>query len=142
MSQKPSHGLPIVDASEVGMSADRLMNLDKHFKKYVDENLLSGWAVTVAREGKVAHSASGGLADRESSKPIADDTIYRIFSMTKPITAVAALMLWEEGLFELTDPVSKFIPEFGESKVFEGGSFLRPVLGPQTKAVRSASFGR
>ena len=135
MSQKTSHGLPIVDASEVGMSAERLMNLNKHFKKYVDEDLLSGWAVTVAREGKVAHSASGGLADRESSKPIADDTIYRIFSMTKPITAVAALMLWEEGLFELTDPVSKFIPEFGESKVFEGGSFLRPVLGPQTKAM-------
>jgi hypothetical protein len=48
MSQKPSHGLQIVDASEVGMSADRLTNLDKHFKKYVDENLLSGWAVTVA----------------------------------------------------------------------------------------------
>ena len=135
MSHTASHGLPFVDASEVGMSAERLARIENRFKSYVDESLLAGWALTVAREGKIALSASCGLADRENNKPIADDTIYRIFSMTKPITAVAALMLWEEGKFELHDHVSKFIPEFGDSKVFLGGSFLKPMLGPQTSAM-------
>jgi CubicO group peptidase (beta-lactamase class C family) len=125
MSSTSSHGLPFVDASEVGMSAERLARIENHFKSYVDESWLSGWALTIAREGKIALSASCGLADRENNKPISDDTIYRIFSMTKPITAVAAMMLWEEGKFELHDHVSKFIPEFGESKVFLGGTFSR-----------------
>ena len=135
MSHTGTHGLPFVDASEVGMSAERLARIETRFKSYVDESLLSGWALTIAREGKIALSASCGLADRENNKPITDDTIYRIFSMTKPITAVAAMMLWEEGKFELHDHVSKFIPEFGESKVFLGGTFLKPMLGPQTSAM-------
>jgi CubicO group peptidase (beta-lactamase class C family) len=62
--------------------------------------------------------------------------MWRIYSMTKPITAVAALILWEEGRFELNDPVSKYIPEFADTKVFRGGTFLAPVLGPQTEPMR------
>jgi CubicO group peptidase (beta-lactamase class C family) len=108
MSTTASHGLPFADANEVGMSAERLARIEDRFKTYVDESLIAGWALTIAREGKVALSAQYGLADRENNKPIADDTIYRIFSMTKPITAVAAMMLWEEGKFELHDHVSKF----------------------------------
>jgi len=108
MSNTAGHGLPFVDASEVGMSAERLARIEGRFKTYVDESFLSGWALTIAREGKVALSASYGLADRENNQPISDDTIYRIFSMTKPITAVAAMMLWEEGKFELHDHVSKW----------------------------------
>ncbi|MEY4248007.1 MAG: hypothetical protein RIS69_1554 [Actinomycetota bacterium] len=78
MSNTAGHGLPFVDASEVGMSAERLARIENRFKSYVDESFLSGWALTVAREGKIALSASCGLADRENNKPISDDTIYRI----------------------------------------------------------------
>jgi len=128
-----NHGLPLVSPGEVGLSPERLARLDAHFTRYVDEGRLAGWQVVIARDGKVAHSSRCGLADREEGRPVADDTIWRIFSMTKPITAVAALMLWEEGRFELNDRVSKFIPEFGESKVWRGGTFVNPILEPQTE---------
>ena len=128
-----NHGLPLVSPGEVGLSPERLARLDTHFTRYVDEGRLAGWQVVIARDGKVAHSSRCGLADREEARPVADDTIWRIFSMTKPITAVAALILWEEGRFELNDRVSKFIPEFGESKVWRGGTFVNPILEPQTE---------
>jgi CubicO group peptidase (beta-lactamase class C family) len=131
-----NHGLTQVDPGEVGFSAERLSRLDTHFERYVTDGLLAGWQVVVTRDGKVAHTASRGLADREASRAVTDDTMWRIYSMTKPITAVAALMLWEEGRFELNDPVSKFIPEFGDTQVFLGGTFLKPVLGPQTEPMR------
>ena len=83
MSHSASHGLPFVDASEVGMSAERLARIETRFKSYVDESLLSGWALTIAREGKIALSASCGLADRENNKPITDDT-----TTNKPSTMV------------------------------------------------------
>ncbi|MFM8531531.1 MAG: serine hydrolase domain-containing protein [Ilumatobacteraceae bacterium] len=130
------YGLPRVDPSEVGLAPDRLARLDAHVARYVDDGRLSGWQMVVTRDGKLAHAARCGLADREAGRPVADDTVWRIYSMTKPITAVAALMLWEEGKFELNDPVRRFIPEFGDSKVFLGGTFLKPVLGPQTEPMR------
>ncbi|MGA1682795.1 MAG: serine hydrolase domain-containing protein, partial [Ilumatobacteraceae bacterium] len=65
--------------------------------------------------------------------PVADDTIWRIFSMTKPITSVAAMILWEEGRFELRDPVAKFIPEFAETKVWRGGTWVKPLLEPMSE---------
>lgn len=132
-AETPLAGLERVEPSEVGMDAERLARIDKHFARYIDKSLLTGWQVVVTRDGKVAHNSNCGLADRENGISVADDTIWRIYSMTKPITAVAALMLWEEGLFEMRDPVSKFLPEFANTKVWNGGTFVKPVLGPQTE---------
>lgn len=115
------------------MSPDRLTRIDRHFTQYIDKGLLTGYQLVIARDGKVAFTSSQGLADREATRPVADDTIWRIFSMTKPITAVAAMILWEEGRFELHDPVAKFIPEFADTKVWRGGTWVKPVLEPQSE---------
>lgn len=125
-----NHGRPVVDPSEVGLSPDRLGRIDRHFAQYIDKGLLTGYQLVIARDGKVAFTSTQGLADREANRPVAEDTIWRIFSMTKPITAVAAMILWEEGRFELHDPVAKFVPEFAETKVWRGGTWVRPVLEP------------
>src|SRR3954462_690746 len=95
------------DPVSLGFDVDRLARIDRHFARYVDDGRLASWLAVVARDGRVAHVASAGDA------PV--DTVWRIYSMTKPITSVAAMMLWEEGAFELTDPVAKFIPGLGEA---------------------------
>jgi len=100
-----------VDPAEVGLDAERLGRIDGTFARYVDDGRLAGYLVTVSRHGKLAHVSSYGARDREEGLPVESDTLWRIFSMTKPITSVAALMLYEEGAFELTDPVSAFISE-------------------------------
>jgi CubicO group peptidase (beta-lactamase class C family) len=90
----------------------------------------------VSRQGRLAHVSSYGLRDIEAGLPVETDTLWRIYSMTKPIISVAAMMLYEEGAFELTDPVSKFIPAFADIRVYGGGSDLRPVTVPVTEPVR------
>ncbi|HEV8063337.1 MAG TPA: serine hydrolase domain-containing protein, partial [Acidimicrobiales bacterium] len=84
----------------------------------------------------IAHVAKYGLADMEAKTPVEDDTIWRIFSMTKPITSVAAMMLYEQGALELTDPVSRYIPSFEDVRVWVGGSSVRAVTEPATEPVR------
>ena len=86
------------------MSAERLARIDTHFRKYVDDGRLPGWLISVSRHGKLVHLSTYGHRDIEASTPVETDTLWRIFSMTKPITAVLALQLWEEGAFELNDP--------------------------------------
>jgi CubicO group peptidase (beta-lactamase class C family) len=122
-----------VDPGEVGLDATRLQRLDTHFQRYVDDGRLAGWLLAVTRGGKIAHLATAGQRDTEDALPVTPDTIWRIYSMTKPITSVAALMLWEEGRFELKDPVAKFLPEFAEQKVWRSGSATSPVLEPVTE---------
>ncbi|GAA1878805.1 serine hydrolase domain-containing protein [Pseudonocardia ailaonensis] len=114
------------DPAEVGLDAERLGRIDRHFARYVDEGKLAGWSVAVARRGRVAHLAHHGLRDIEAALPVEDDTIWRIYSMTKPVTSVAALMLWEEGALELTDPVAKYIPAFADTRVYRSGSAVNP----------------
>jgi CubicO group peptidase (beta-lactamase class C family) len=125
-----------VDPAEVGFAADRLRRLDDNFTRYVDDGLLKGWLLTVSRQGKLAYVASHGQRDAEADLPVEPDTLWRIYSMTKPVTSVAAMMLYEAGAFELTDPVSKFIPSFKHMRVFTGGSDQRPVTVPATEPVR------
>lgn len=91
-------------------------------QSYVDQNKLAGLIAMVARCGKVVYFERFGMMDLEAAKPMQFDTIFRIYSMTKPITSVALMMLYEEGLFQLNDPVSKFIPEFANVKVFAGAA--------------------
>jgi CubicO group peptidase (beta-lactamase class C family) len=124
------------DPAEVGLDADRLRRIDAHFKRYVDDGRLPGWLLTVSRSGSLAHVARYGSRDIEAGLPVAPDTLWRIYSMTKPITSVAAMMLYEEGAFELTDPVSRFIPSFAEVRVYKGGSDAAPVTVPATEPVR------
>ena len=90
----------------------------------------------MSRHGRLAHVSSCGSRDAEAGLPVEADTLWRVYSMTKPITTVAAMMLYEEGAFELSDPVSAFIPSFAGARVYAGGSDLRPVTVPATEPVR------
>lgn len=110
-----------VEPSEVGLDQGRLDRLGKYFRRYVADEKLAGWLIVVSRAGKVAHLESAGRRD-ETGAPIEGDTLLEMYSMTKPVTAVAALICYEEGLFELTDPVSAYIPSFSKVRVFKGGS--------------------
>ena len=125
-----------VDASEVAMSQSSLDRLDRHFRRYVDDGRLTGWLLLVARNGKVAHVANYGLRDREAGTPVTSDTVWRLASMSKPITSLAAMMLHEEGAFELKDPISKWIPSFAEMQVYRSGSTNSPDLRPATEPIR------
>lgn len=124
-----------VEAGEVGFDPQRLGRIDRHFDRYVQESKLPGFLVAVARGGQLCHVASSGNADVQGATPIEHDTIFRIYSMTKPITAVAALMLWEEGSFELKDPVSRFLPAFADVRVFRSGSAVSPVTEPAVEPI-------
>lgn len=103
---------------KVGFSTDRLERVRPVMQAYVDQKKLPGVITLVSRRGKVVHFERFGLMDIEANKPMQADTIFRIYSMTKPITCVAMMMLYEEGRFQLDDPISKFIPAFADVKVF------------------------
>jgi len=118
------------------MSRSRLDRLDRHFRTYVDDGRLTGWLLAVARQGKVVHLANYGMRDREAAAPVEVDTVWRLASMTKPITSVAAMMLYEEGAFELKDPISKWLPSFADMQVFRSGSSGHPDLRPATEPLR------
>jgi CubicO group peptidase (beta-lactamase class C family) len=101
----------------------------------VAEEKLAGVLTLVAHRGEVAHLACHGLADRERGVALRPDSLFRIYSMTKPITSLAILMLYEEGRFLLDDPISRFLPEFRHMQVYAGGSRLRPVTVPATRPI-------
>ncbi|MBN1579597.1 MAG: beta-lactamase family protein [Anaerolineae bacterium] len=107
-----------VSPSSVGLSPERLKRVDRTMERYVQEGKLSGILNLVARRGQVAHLEKRGWMDVEAQKPIEFDTLFRIYSMTKPITSVAVMILYEEGHFFLTDPVAKYIPAFEDTRVF------------------------
>jgi CubicO group peptidase (beta-lactamase class C family) len=111
-----------VDAEAAGLDRSRLERIDEHLRtRYIEPGKIAGCQVAVARHGSLAHFSSLGYSDRENARPVAEDTIWRIYSMTKPITGVALMTLYERGLFQLTDPVSRFIPSWRELKVADGG---------------------
>lgn len=115
---------------------ERLRRIDTHFQAYVDDGRLAGWQVMVGQHGRVEHEAHYGLADVAAEKPVQQDQLWRIYSMTKPITSVAAMVLWEQGRFELTDEVSRFLPAFADVQVFAKGSNTTPFLVPPNEPVR------
>jgi len=122
----------MVKPEKVGLSSERLKNMDALIDRYVEEKKIAGAVVLVARKGKIAYLREAGIAD--TGKPMQKDTIFRVVSMTKPITSTAIMMLYEEGKLLLSDPVAKYIPEFGNQKVLvanpEGSGFpyhLEPV---------------
>ena len=109
-----SHGLPLVEPEAVGFSLERLSRIDKVMETHIAQQKIAGGVTLLARHGKIAHLGVYGMMDVEAEKPMTPDTIFRIASMTKPITSVAVMMLYEEGHFRLNEPVSKFIPAFKE----------------------------
>jgi CubicO group peptidase (beta-lactamase class C family) len=110
-------GLPQASPASVGLSQERLDRITAVMQQHVDEGLLAGVAALVARDGKVAYLHSVGMQDREKSVAMTPEAIFRIASMSKPITSVAVLMLYEQGRYRLGDPVSEYLPEFKEMKV-------------------------
>ena len=111
-------GLPMTVPEEVGVSTKRLKRIRSLLQGYYNSGQVSGFLTVVARRGKIVHFETIGMRDFEDSKPIEPDTIFHIYSMSKPITSVAVMMLYEEGHFQLNTPVSDFIPEFKDMKVY------------------------
>ena len=110
------------DASEVGMDQQRLARIPAYFEQnYVDTGRLAGFQVVVARQGQVVLRAECGCADLASAARMAPDTLFRIYSMTKPITSVALMTLYEQGRFQLDDPVHRHLPALADLRVFAGG---------------------
>lgn len=101
----------------LGFSSERLTQIDKTIHSHIAKGIIPGATILIGRHGKIAYFKTYGMQDKEGGVPMKKDTIFRIYSMTKPITAVAIMMMWEEGQFILTDPVSKFLPEFKGMKV-------------------------
>lgn len=111
--------LPTSRPEQVGMSAERLERIGAMNRRYVAEGKLAGVVTLVAREGKVVHLDAAGQADLDTGAPMRPDTLFRIYSMSKPITSVALMMLYEEGAFQLSDPIAKFLPELANLEVLQ-----------------------
>ena len=112
--------LPKANPESMGMSTERLANLGEFFRREAQGNSAAGYSILVARHGKLVYSTAVGMQDREKAIPMSLDTRFRIFSMSKPVTSVAVLMLYEEGKLQLDDPVSRYLPEFADTPVFKG----------------------
>ncbi len=134
-------GVPTAEPEVVGMSSERLERLDTVMQGYVDRNEVAGVVTLVARRGKVVHFSAAGQRDVENGAAMTHDTIFRMASMTKPIASVALMMLYEEGRFQLREPISKWLPEFSDMQVavpsppqerLAGGYKLVPAARPIT----------
>jgi CubicO group peptidase (beta-lactamase class C family) len=125
-----------IDPDNVGFDVKRLARIKPHFARYVDDGRLAGWHMVVTRCGQVAYSETYGVRDLPTGAPVETDTLWRIYSMTKAVTSVAAMMLFEEGAFELTDPISRWLPAFAEPRVYVKGSVQAPVTVPATEPIR------
>ncbi|MEH6910458.1 MAG: serine hydrolase domain-containing protein [Oceanicoccus sp.] len=120
--------LSSVAPENVGLSSERLERLSSSMQALIDSGQLAGMTTMIARDGKVAHFDTYGYQDIATKTPMTEDSIFRIYSMTKPITGVALMMLYEEGKFRLSDPVSKYIPELKGLKVAAGKGEKGPLL--------------
>ncbi len=115
-----AYAVDLTPPQRMGFDPAKLAELEKHFQAYVDDNKLAGLTTLVARRGELVHLKSYGMMDKEAGTPMPTDAVFRVYSMTKPITGVAMMMLWEEGKYQLDDPVSKYLPAFKSQRVFAG----------------------
>ena len=121
--------LPLVQPEEVGFSSEQLNKIESYFASRVENGEIAGMVTLVARHGKIAHFSAVGYQDAEREIPMEKDTLFRVYSMTKPIVSTALMMLYQDGLFQMNDPLSKFIPEFADLRV------LRTPDGPLDETV-------
>jgi CubicO group peptidase (beta-lactamase class C family) len=117
VTQSRAAEIRVTKPEKVGVSSERLMMVDKMASGYIDEGKYSGIVTLVARKGKIIHLNARGTLGIDDSRPMEQDTLFRIYSMTKPVTAIAAMILYEEGKFHMDDPVSKYLPEFENQKL-------------------------
>ena len=139
--QTPS--LPHAKPEQIGLSTTRLQRMSDAFKREVDKGTLPGATVLVARRGQIGWFDAIGRQSPAASAPMTHDSIFRIFSMTKPIVSVGIMMLVEDGHFILGDPVAKFIPEFADQKVGvenNGKLDLVPQTGPLESGTTAAKI--
>jgi CubicO group peptidase (beta-lactamase class C family) len=131
MAAPPAGGVPAASkAEDVGFSTERLQRIHEAVLRHIEDKDVSGAVTLVARRGRVVHFEAQGLMDIESKKPMLKDSIFRLASMSKPITAVAVLMMIEEGKIRLSDRISTFIPEFKSMKVAVAKGTTNPVQMP------------
>lgn len=150
---KPLHGaamggaIPETKPESVGFSAERLARLDGSMKSLVDSKKVAGMVTVLARHGKIVEEKTYGYADVAGQKAMQKDTIVRIYSMTKPITGIAMMMLYEEGKWKPSDPISRYIPEFRDLQVYSGvdkdgkPTFDKPGHAPTMGELMSHSAG-
>jgi CubicO group peptidase (beta-lactamase class C family) len=127
--------LPTVKPESVGLSSERLERISTAVQNDINSKRIAGAVTLVVRHGKVAWFKAQGMSDREAGKPMPTDAMFRICSMSKPITTVAAMMLYEEGKFLLEDPVSKYLPEFKDMKVLVKPAKGEPYTIPASKEI-------
>jgi CubicO group peptidase (beta-lactamase class C family) len=113
----------LVKPEEVGLSSVRLARIGEHFQRYIDAGKLAGTLTLIARGGKVALLDARGHLEIEGRRPLTRDAVFRIYSMTKPIASVGLMILYEDGRFQLDDPVHRFIPSWRDLRVFVGGNY-------------------
>ncbi|MBU3002080.1 serine hydrolase domain-containing protein [Paraglaciecola arctica] len=123
-------------AESLGFSSERLDRIATVMQTYIDRGKLAGTLTLVAKDGKIAYLNAQGMQDKAAGIPMSEDTIFRIYSMSKPVTAVAAMTLWEQGKFHMFDPISKYLPEFTNMKVYVSGSGDDMVLEDAKSPIR------
>ena len=109
--------VPTAKPEDVGVSSERLQRISQMIQRRIAAGEMTGAVTIVARKGKIVHLEAQGVMDLDSKKPVAKDTMFRVASMTKPVTGLAIMMMIEEGKVRLNDPVSRYIPEFKNLKV-------------------------
>ena len=134
----PAQGLPRAKPEDVGLSSAALARIAPVVKAYTDSGRRPGVVVAVARHGKLVHLESAGFMDVASSTPMRPDAVFRIYSMTKAVTAAAVAQLIERGKIRLDDPVSKYIPAFAQVQVYAGGPAASPTLRAPARPVTIA----
>lgn len=133
--------LEVVEPESVGFSSERLGKINEFVRRDIDDGKLVGVVTMVARHGKIVHFETAGNYGLDNDKTIDKDTLFRIYSMTKPITTVAAMMLYEEGAFQLGDPVAKYLPEFEDQKLYRDGELVDPASPMTIEQLMSHSAG-
>ncbi|HEX2686946.1 MAG TPA: serine hydrolase domain-containing protein, partial [Kofleriaceae bacterium] len=126
----------IVSPESVGLASEGLRRVDQHLRsRYIEPGKIAGALTLVARRGEVAWLSPLGLMDRERNKPMRADTIFRIYSMTKPVTSVALMMLHERGAFALNDPVHRYIPAWEHLRVYRYGRYPHFTTEPAARSM-------
>lgn len=123
-------------ANSTGISAKRLDRIAPVMQSYIDQDKLAGTLTLVAKDGEIVYLNAQGMQDKAAATPMREDTLFRLYSMTKPVTAVAAMKLWEQGKFHMFDPIAKYLPEFAKMKVYVSGSGADMVLEDAKTPIR------
>ncbi len=132
----------VTSPESVGMSSERLERIRPHMESYVNERGVVGISTLICRRGQLVHAEQVGFRDKEAGQPMTADTIFRIYSMTKPVVSTALMMLHEEGRFQLEQPVAQFLPLFGTTKVLsEEGSLVEQARPMQIRDLLTHTSG-